>query len=186
MQQVGVPDQHIAPSRLEIGRRPAMALDPLLPIGLKQPLGMGFAAHLCGGKFQLRSAHIGQAVAPRAVDQWPSFRGHILQGHPHAGHEPRRLAVEVGGIAVDGLVAAHRKIKRLKRKRFAAVAAAQQPKDLRMQGQLPHRRSGGIAPGIAQAHARVGAAAPFAQIQQRLQLGKHLIQQRQPMGVAGP
>ena len=94
--------------------------------------------------------------------------------------------MEVGGIAVDGLVAAHRKIKRLKRKRFAAVAAAQKLQDLGMQGQLPHRRGGGIAPGIAQAHARIGAAAPFAQIQQRLQLGTHLIQQRQPVGVAGP
>jgi len=122
-------------------------------------------------------------MAAGADHQRPRLFRHVFQGHPHPSHEPCGVAVEVSGIAVDGLVAAHREVQGLKGKRFAPVQATQQLEDFRMQGHGLHRRRGRIAPALTDAHAGISPAAPDAQIHQRLQLQPHLIQQAKPLGI---
>lgn len=93
--------------------------------------------------------------------------------------------MEVGGIAVDGLVAAHREIQGLKGKWFAPVAAAQHVQDLRMQGQGLDGRRAWVAPALADADACICPAAPEAQIHQSFLLQPHLIHQTQPLRILG-
>jgi hypothetical protein len=129
VEEIGVPDQDLASH----GHKPPLDetkfLNGLLPMLLKEALGMRFNGNLLRRQPQAFRTQVWQAVATGIVDERAASGPDILEGDPYSTHESQWVAVKMDSITVIGLFAANGKVKRLKGKWFAPIQMAQEIKN---------------------------------------------------------
>ena len=126
VQQIGVPDEHIATAGQEAFRLEALLSHRLSPVGFEQGLRLRFGRDLLRSQPQYLCTEIGQAMAAWKVMEWTALRFDILQGKPNAAHVAVGVTMKMDRITVKMLLTANGEIQGLEGKGFASVQLAQQ------------------------------------------------------------
>jgi hypothetical protein len=122
MQQVGVPEQHVAFARRKVLRLRVVLCDLVLDGGFVA-LGIGAVAALpeiVRGDADVVAEQVGQSMRAGVVDQRPCIRVDVLHRNPAGGKIAERVGRHVDRVRVLGLLAALVRGNRLERDGWAA------------------------------------------------------------------